>query len=196
MLLCASVLSLVSTAQAGAPHFSWERSLSLEKEQLYKARFVVGEVAKDFQFRWTLYKNKGLVLHIRYDKFNHQELLYTDYQRDSFTLPLGRAKEQYSDDPKLLLYFKDFKEKKADFKLYIEGRGASVESDEIEPPKSKRSIADIDKALGKGAPESADSTDSKNLQTPQQDSAESNPESSQDSTPSNPNQDSQNGGAQ
>lgn len=61
------------------------------------------------------------VLHIRYDGFNHQEVLYTDYQRNAFKIALGKgeAREKYA--PSLVLYFKEFKDKKAYFKLYIDG---------------------------------------------------------------------------
>lgn len=149
VIYMALIFGMVDFMCASAPAWSWEKSLWLEKEQLYKARFSVGNVEKDFQFRWTLYKNHGLVLHIRYDKFNHQEVLYTDYQRSSFKIPLGMGQELHKDNPNLLLYFKEFAEKKAAFKLYIEGKGASLESEEIEPIKPKASIADIDRALGK-----------------------------------------------
>lgn len=66
------------------------------------------------------------MLHIRYDKFNHQVVLYKDYQRNAFRIPLARGDNTLKDDPQLLLYFKDFADKKAHLKLYIEGLGVSV----------------------------------------------------------------------
>ncbi len=98
-----------------APIWAWEKDLSLEKEQVYKANFSVGAVQKELEFRWTLYKNYGLILHIRYDKFNHQVLLYTDYQRNAYKISLGRGNSSQKDDPHLIMYFKEFadKDKKA-----------------------------------------------------------------------------------
>ena len=130
-ILASSILA-VCVGYAAMPQWSWEKDeLSLKKEQLYKAHIGVGEVQKDFQFRWTLYKNNGLVLHIRYDKFNHQALLYKDYQRNAFKIPLGKSNGGQKDEPQLVMYFKDFSDKKAHFKLYIEGNGAMVLDESI-----------------------------------------------------------------
>ncbi|BDB66740.1 hypothetical protein Hc94105_0941 [Helicobacter cinaedi] len=113
-------------AYGAIPQWSWEKSLELKKEQVYSANFDLGNVQKKLEFRWTLFKNQGLVLHIRYDKFNHQVVLYKDYQRNAFRIPLARGDNTLKDDPQLLLYFKDFADKKAHLKLYIEGLGVSV----------------------------------------------------------------------
>lgn len=126
--VCIILLALFSVCffhlQAATPLWTWEKELTLEKEQEYKAHFQVGEVQKELLFRWTLYKNEGLVMHIRYDKFNHQVILYTDYQRNAYRLALGRGESNKKDLPWLFIYFKDFQEKKAYFKLYTEGKGA------------------------------------------------------------------------
>lgn len=119
-------LFVVIQAYGAISQWSWEKSLELKKEQVYTAHFDLGNVQKKLEFRWTLFKNQGLVLHIRYDKFNHQVVLYQDYQRNAFKLPLSRGDNTLKDDPQLLLYFKDFADKKAHLKLYIEGFGASV----------------------------------------------------------------------
>lgn len=128
------------TMYALAPIWAWEKDLSLEKEQIYKANFSVGAVQKELEFRWTLYKNYGLILHIRYDKFNHQVLLYTDYQRNAYKISLGRGSSAQKDNPHLIMYFKEFadKDKKAHLKLYIEGQGAAVLDESISPSKNKQ----------------------------------------------------------
>ena len=130
---------LSCVAYALVPIWAWEKDLSLEKEQVYKANFSVGAVQKELEFRWTLYKNYGLILHIRYDKFNHQVLLYTDYQRNAYKISLGRGNSSQKDDPHLIMYFKEFadKDKKAHLKLYIEGQGAAVLDESISPSKDK-----------------------------------------------------------
>lgn len=123
-VLCA--MFFVGQVYGAIPQWSWEKSLELKKEQVYSANFDLGNVQKKLEFRWTLFKNQGLVLHIRYDKFNHQIVLYQDYQRSAFRIPLARGDNTLKDDPQLLLYFKDFADKKAHLKLYIEGFGVSV----------------------------------------------------------------------
>ena len=118
----------VNVALGATPQWSWQRELELQKEQNYRASFLLDSVEKPFVMRWTLYKNYGLLLHIRYDSFNHQVILYKDYQRSDFTLPLGENPKR---PPILHIFFKDFADKKAHLKLYIEGVGASLGSEEL-----------------------------------------------------------------
>lgn len=129
----------INTSYAASPLWSWEKELSLEKEQTYQALIQVGDVQKELIFRWTLYKNYGLVIHLRYDKFNHQFVLYADYQRNAYKISLGKDTQAHKENPHLLIYFKDFivKDEKAYFKLYIEGQGASVVNESISPSKKK-----------------------------------------------------------
>lgn len=115
------------------PLWTWEREIELEKEQIYQADIAVGDVRKKLEFRWTLYKNHGLVMHIRYDEFNHQEVLYTDHQRNAYKIALGRGKSRDRYTPYFVLYFKDFKDKKAYFKAYIDGVSAMVLEEDFLP---------------------------------------------------------------
>ncbi|WP_300448997.1 hypothetical protein [Helicobacter mastomyrinus] len=116
---------------AASPVWLWKKSLSLEKEQVYTAHFKVGGVQKELRFRWTLFKNYGLVLHLNYDKFNHQIVLYTDYQRNAYKIPLGMEDRAYKDKPHLVMYFKSFSDEKAHLNLYIEGQGVAVLDDSL-----------------------------------------------------------------
>ena len=117
------VALVMSVAQAVQPAWVWQRDLTLAKEQNYRAKVFLAQTQKPLVMRWTLYKNYGLVMHIRYDLFNHQTILYQDYQRSDFVLALGDNPEQ---KPKLHIFFKDFADKKALLRLYIEGEGASI----------------------------------------------------------------------
>lgn len=136
---------------AASPLWTWEQSIALEKEQLYKASFAVGEVQKELMFRWTLYKNAALVIHLQYDKFNHQFLLYNDYQRNAYRIPLGMGSATYKDTPHLAIYFKSFADKKAYFNLYIEGQGASVLNESFEPPANTNTTESQDAQDSQGA---------------------------------------------
>ncbi|HIV49781.1 hypothetical protein [uncultured Helicobacter sp.] len=117
------VLLVMTFAQAAQPMWVWQKDLTLAKEQNYRAKVFLAQAQKPLVMRWTLYKNYGLVMHIRYDAFNHQVILYKDYQRSDFTLGLGDNPEH---KPKLHIFFKDFADKKALLRLYIEGEGASI----------------------------------------------------------------------
>ncbi|MFC3868265.1 hypothetical protein [Helicobacter equorum] len=118
-LLVALIMSYLEATQ---PLWMWHRDLMLAKEQNYRAKIVLEQTQKPFSMRWTLYKNYGLVMHIAYDSFRYQVILYRDYQRSDFVLDLGNAEQS----PKLHIFFKDFSDKKALLHLYIEGNGASV----------------------------------------------------------------------
>ncbi|WP_395003595.1 hypothetical protein [uncultured Helicobacter sp.] len=117
------VALVVGIVQAAQPAWVWHRELTLAKEQNYRAMVSLAQVQKPLVLRWTLYKNYGLVMHIRYDSFNHQVVLYQDYQRSDFALGLG---ENPAQKPRLHIFFKDFADKKALLRLYIEGEGASI----------------------------------------------------------------------
>lgn len=123
------LVALVMTfAQATQPAWVWQRDLTLAKDQNYRAKVFLAQSQKPLIMRWTLYKNHGLVMHIRYDRFNHQVVLYRDYQRSDFALGLGENPQQ---KPTLHIFFKDFADKKALLRLYIEGEGASISEENL-----------------------------------------------------------------
>lgn len=136
IILLFSCFIFLHILYAASPHWSWDKNLSLEKEQVYKVNFLVGEVQKELAFRWTLFKNEGLVIHLNYDKFNHQIILYTDYQRNAYKIPLGVGDNSPKNKPYLLLFFKSFADKKAHINLYIEGQGVNVLDENIQEVQS------------------------------------------------------------
>lgn len=101
---------------AGFPSGYWKQNgtLELEKDQTFRFAVSSETMQKDLSFRWTLYKNRGLVLHLKYDGFVHQFILYTDYQRSSFKLPIKAEPEKKPEEaPYFMLVFKDFNRKSA-----------------------------------------------------------------------------------
>ncbi|PAF43268.1 hypothetical protein [Helicobacter sp. 11S02629-2] len=114
-------------AKTLAPTFS--TNLVLKKDEVYKASISAKKFAKqsslspkNFTLRWTLYKNKGLVVLIKYDNFPYQFILYKDGYKalkfNGFTLnlidPNGIASSM--NEPNLKLYFKDIKDGESDLK--------------------------------------------------------------------------------
>lgn len=99
---------------AAFPSDYWKQNGTLElgKDQGYRFSLSSTSMQKDLELRWTLYKNRGLVLHLKYDGFVHQFILYTDYQRSSFKLPLMSEPEKKPEEaPYFMLVFKDFSRK-------------------------------------------------------------------------------------
>jgi len=92
-------------------------SFALKKDQIQHVQIVerTGQVHK-LAFRWTLYQNGGLVIHVAYDKRRFQPLLYLSYHRDSFRFDLfPKPKDAIYkpfETPFALLVFKAYDKKK------------------------------------------------------------------------------------
>ncbi|PAF53338.1 hypothetical protein BKH42_06360 [Helicobacter sp. 13S00482-2] len=103
---------------AKAPIWNTSENIILKKDEVYSGILYQGYLKKPLFFRWTLYKNKGLVVYLNYDKFPYQFILYRDYQRESFKLELSQ-KDVGNDFSYLYLSFKDFDEKKNTASLWL-----------------------------------------------------------------------------
>lgn len=88
----------------------WSASglVTLQKDQLHELKLASADPKKKVRFRWTLYKNEGLVMHLSYDGFVHQFVLYRDYQRSAFKLPLLPRSSELGEAPYLMLVFKNY----------------------------------------------------------------------------------------
>ena len=98
-------------------YFAKEERFSLTKDE-----FAIYEVdAKPLYFRWTLYINKGLVMHYGYDGFPYQNILYKEYKRDSFKIALKQRADDHLEAPYLMVVFEGMQKggQKADFALYV-----------------------------------------------------------------------------
>lgn len=107
------------------------RTIELKKDEFYVIKLQANQAQKTLYFRWTLLKNEGLVVHLNYDSFPHQFVLYEDYQRNCYQINLWKAQERYySQEPYFLLCFKDYKrvDKIAtlNFYLYEGGRDFNI----------------------------------------------------------------------
>jgi len=93
--------------------------ISLKKDEQKKFLVKYGESERLFTFRWTLYKNNGLVLFRSYDKIVVQNILYLNHINQSFRLELkSRGADRY-ELPYLLVKFKEFDYEKKEAQLEI-----------------------------------------------------------------------------
>ncbi|WP_233704040.1 hypothetical protein [Helicobacter mesocricetorum] len=120
------------------PQWKAEKFLELQKDEFYLLNLQVNEAQKTLYFRWTLLKNNGLVMHLNYDYFPHQFILYQDYKRNCYTLPLLKAEQKYyAPEPFFMLCFKDYHrgQKIATLKYYIYegGRDFNIIDERIVP---------------------------------------------------------------
>ncbi len=92
-----------------------------------------------FKFRWTLYKNEGLVILANYEGFPYQYVLYRKRGRDFIRQIIDKKPPKAWLMPYMLLKFEDFDEKKeiATLGVFISDpqKGNSVSF--IEPKRRK-----------------------------------------------------------
>ena len=104
-----------------ANDFKYIKKISLKKDETKKILVKYDNKKKLFTFRWTLYKNGGLVIHRYYDKIVAQNILYLRYQNQSFRFDLKPKGADYYNVPYILIQFKkfDFKKREALFELLL-----------------------------------------------------------------------------
>ena len=93
--------------------------ISLKKDEEIKIYVKYANRNKLFKFRWTLYKNGGLVIHRRYDGVVGQNILYLNHTNQSFRVALKPSGLQVFNLPYLLVKFKEFKKNMAKFEIYL-----------------------------------------------------------------------------
>jgi len=104
----------------GAP---WRESKNfvLAKDQLVKIMVKSEGQERMLSWRWTLYTDKGLVVHENFDRFVGQHVLHSGYSNQSFRKQLLPALKSERDAAYVIVVFKKFDEgaKKAQFDLLL-----------------------------------------------------------------------------
>ena len=97
------------------------QQISLKKDEQKKILVKYGDVTKLFKFRWTLFKNDGLVVLRSYDKNVAQNILYMRHKNRSFIVEVKPRGADYYNVPYILVKFKEFKHKtnEALFELFL-----------------------------------------------------------------------------
>ena len=98
-----------------------KREILLKKDVQKKILVKYDDKKRLFKFRWTLYKNGGLVIFRSYDKIVAQNILYLRHENQSFRVELKTRGADIYDVPYLLVRFKEFKQdtKEALFELLL-----------------------------------------------------------------------------
>jgi hypothetical protein len=94
---------------------AWRESKSfiLKKDELVKVLIKSEGQERVLNFRWTLYKDKVLVVHESFDRFVGQHMLYASHANKSFRKVLLPAKRSHKDIPYVIVLFKKFDEANA-----------------------------------------------------------------------------------
>ena len=112
---------LITFSLASADKFADPIVVSLKKDEQKKILVKYGDITKLFKFRWTLYKNEGLIIHRSYDKIVAQNILYLRTKNRSFRLELQPRGSGHFNPPYILVKFKEFnyESRKATFELFL-----------------------------------------------------------------------------
>ncbi len=84
------------------------KEISLKKDEQKKILVKYDSNERLFKFRWTLYKNGGLVIHRSYDKEVAQNILYMRDKNQSFRLELKPRGADFYNVAYILVSFKEF----------------------------------------------------------------------------------------
>jgi len=97
------------------------KEILLKKDEQKKILVKYANREKLFQFRWTLYKNGGLVIFRSYDKIVAQSMLYLRHENQSFRVELKTKGADSYNVPYILVKFKEFKQdsKEALFEIFL-----------------------------------------------------------------------------
>jgi hypothetical protein len=91
-----------------AQNWSFTKEMTLHKDQFYVVYITRDNIRKLFYFRWTLNKNHGVVVHLSYDRFRHQFLMYKDHFKDIYQLELYPKDPREYRPPYLMLKYDGF----------------------------------------------------------------------------------------
>jgi len=106
---------------SSAIDFADIKKIDLKKDEQTKILVKYKNYEKLFKFRWTLYKNEGLVMFYSYGKRVMQNILYLNGTNQSFKVYLKTKGADFYEVPYFLLKFKEFdaKKHKAKFELFL-----------------------------------------------------------------------------
>ncbi len=92
----------------------------LKKDELKSIELFVEDSKKTLTFRWTLYKDKVLITHFKYDGILYQFSLYKD-NANSAKITLSNANRANNPNPYIIFYFVHYDDdlKEAKFRYYI-----------------------------------------------------------------------------
>ena len=105
----------------------------LKKDELVEMNVKYGSKVKKFTFRWTLYVNKGLVIHRSYDRVVGQNILYLNHLNQSIRLELKPRGTDFYNVPYLLIKFKefDFKKNEANIEFFLSDEKGQIQIEDI-----------------------------------------------------------------
>ncbi len=111
-----------------ADQFLDVKVIKLKKDEQKKILVKYDEKEKLFKFRWTLYKNGGLVILRSYDQIVSQNILYLRNKNQSFRVYLQPKGARFYNVPYALVKFKEFdnETEEAVFELFLSDKNLQI----------------------------------------------------------------------
>ena len=109
------------------------KKISLKKDEQKKILVKYDSYERLFKFRWTLYKNGGLVIFRSYDRKVAQNILYLNGKNQSFRVELKARGADFYQVPYILVKFKefDYEKNEAKFELFLSDKKMQIELQEL-----------------------------------------------------------------
>lgn len=126
-------LLLFSFSFIFANDFREIKKISLKKDEQKKILVKYNDKKRLFKFRWTLYKNGGLVVFRSYDKIVAQNVLYLRHKNQSFRFNLKTKGTDFYNVPYMLVKFKEFDSNtnEAKFELMLSDTKMQIELEDL-----------------------------------------------------------------
>lgn len=127
------LILILASSVSFALDYKQTKLIRLKKDEQKKILVKYEEFIKLFEFRWTLYKNGGLIIHRSYDKIISQNILYKRYKNNSFRLELKSPGSSNYNVPYILIKFEEFDyiTNEAVLKLFLYDNTDKISLDEI-----------------------------------------------------------------
>ncbi|MEA3229275.1 MAG: hypothetical protein U9P38_09420 [Campylobacterota bacterium] len=100
----------------------------MKKDQFVQIYVKYGKQKKLFKLRWTLYANRGLVIHRSYARTVSQNILYLNHTNQSIRQELKPRGADFYNVPYLLVKFKEFDTQKNEalFEFYLSDENMQI----------------------------------------------------------------------
>ena len=133
-LLQVIFLLALSLSSVHGLEFKEVKIIKLKKDEQKKILVNYGKYSKLLTFRWTLYKNDGLVVFHSYDQYVFQNILYLKYKNKFFKQELKSRGGDYYNTPYILVKFKEFnyETREAVFELLLSDSKAQINLNYLE----------------------------------------------------------------
>ena len=114
-----------------SPTYWWiDDTIFLQKDYPVIYKIFYKNKTYILKFRWTLYKNDGIVMLYNYENYPFQNILYKNFQTNGFKKFIALNDKPYS--PYFMIYFKDFNNNvaKFDFLIYNPKKNITIKINE------------------------------------------------------------------